>query len=91
MADNTTLVPVSLRVPAEMLEVLDKIANIVERPRSWVMLKALRLYLANEGQEILEIREGIDEADRGETIPSEQVWAEIDAMITAMRAKRAAE
>ena len=81
MADNTTLVPVSLRVPAEMLEMLDKVAAAVERPRSWVILRALRIYLANEGQEILEIQEGIDEADRGETVPVEEILARLRARL----------
>jgi len=91
MGDDTTLIPVSLRVPADMLESIDKVAKSVERPRSWVILRALRFYLADEGQEFLDIQEGIDELDRGEGIPSEQVWAELEAMIAAMRARRAAE
>jgi len=84
MADNTTLVPVSLRVPAEMLEMLDKVAAAVERPRSWVILRALRIYLANEGQEILDIQEGIDEADRGDTVPVEEILARLRARVAAM-------
>jgi predicted transcriptional regulator len=84
MADNTTLVPVSLRVPAEMLEMLDKVTHSMQRPRSWVILRALRIYLANEGQEILDIQEGIDEADRGDTVPVEEILARLMARVGAM-------
>ena len=84
MADNTTLVPVSLRVPADILETLDKVAHSMQRPRSWAILRALRIYLANEGQEILDIQEGIDEADRGDTVPLEELLARLRARVAAM-------
>jgi predicted transcriptional regulator len=91
MPDGTTSVPVSLRLPADVIETLDKIAAAFERPRSWVMLRALRQYLADEGQEMLDIQEGIAELDRGEGIPLDEVLAEIDEKIAAMEPKRAAE
>ena len=74
-----------------MLETIDKIAKSVQRPRSWVFLRAMRLYLAGEGQEFLDVQEGLDEFDRGETVSSEQLWAELEEMVAAMRAKRGAE
>jgi predicted transcriptional regulator len=36
-------------VPADVVERLDKVAAILERPRSWVVLLAIRQYLADEG------------------------------------------
>jgi predicted transcriptional regulator len=90
MPEGTSSMPVSLRVPSDLIETLDKIAAVLERPRSWVMLRALRQYIAVEGQEVLDVREGIAELDRGEGIPIEDVLAEMDEIIAKAEAKRKA-
>ena len=89
-AHRSTSAPVSLRLPAEVTEKLDKVAAFYERPRSWVMLRALRQYLAEEGQEALDIQEGIAEFDRGEGIPLDDILAAIDAKLAELEVKRAA-
>jgi predicted transcriptional regulator len=90
MPEGTSSMPVSLRVPSDLIETLDKIAAALERPRSWVMLRALRQYIADEGQEVLDVQEGIAELDRGEGIPIEDVLAEMDEIIAKAEAKRKA-
>ena len=90
MPEGPTSIPISLRVPADLIETLDKIAAALERSRSWVMLRALRQYIADEGQEVLDVQEGIAEAERGETVPIEDVLAEMDAIIARAEAKRKA-
>jgi predicted transcriptional regulator len=60
-----------LRVPAQVIEAFDKLATMLDRPRSWVMLRALRQYLEDEGAEILEDVESLAELDRGESAPLE--------------------
>jgi predicted transcriptional regulator len=90
MPEATSSMPVSLRVPADVIETLDKIAAALERPRSWVMLRALRQYIADEGQEVLDVQEGIAEAERGEVVPIEEVLAEMDEIIARAEAKRKA-
>jgi predicted transcriptional regulator len=75
-------------VPADLIETLDKIAAALERSRSWVMLRALRQYVADEGREVLDVQEGIAELDRGEGIPIEDVLAEMDEIIAKAEAKR---
>jgi predicted transcriptional regulator len=65
---------VSLRVPNDVVVAFDRIAAALERPRSWVMLRALRQYLDDgEGREIEEDTESISELDRGESVPFEEV------------------
>jgi predicted transcriptional regulator len=91
MPEGTSSMPVSLRVPSDLIETLDKIAAVLERPRSWVMLRALRQYIADEGQEVLDVQEGIAELDRGEGVPIEDVLAEIDEFIAKAEAKRSAD
>jgi RHH-type rel operon transcriptional repressor/antitoxin RelB len=39
-------VPVSLRLPEEMAQALDDLAMATERPRTYLILKALETYLA---------------------------------------------
>jgi len=77
-------------MPADLIETLDKIAAALERSRSWVMLRALRQYIADERQEVLDVQEGIAEAERGEMVPIEDVLAEMDAIIARAEAKRKA-
>jgi predicted transcriptional regulator len=88
MLDGPSSIPVSLRLPAELIETLDKIAAALDRPRSWVMLRALKQYIADEGHEVLDVQEGIAEADRGETVPIEDVIADMDEILARAEAKR---
>jgi predicted transcriptional regulator len=88
MPDGSSSVPVSLRVPADLLDKLARIAAILERPRSWVILQALRSYLADQGQEILDIEAGIAEYERGEYVTAEELHAGLDARINRTEAKR---
>jgi predicted transcriptional regulator len=87
MPEGSNAVPISVRLPAELVEKLDRVAAIMERPRSWVILDAIREYLADEGQEVLDIQAGIEEAERGETVPFEEVLAELEEKIAAAEAR----
>ena len=91
MPEGPNSIPVSIRVPADLIETLDKIAAALERSRSWVMLRALRQYVADEGQEVLDVQEGIAEAERGEMIPIEDVLAEMDEIIAKAEARHKAD
>ena len=86
---SSNAIPISVRLPAEIVEKLDRVAAIMERPRSWVILDAVREYLADEGQEMLDIQAGIDEADRGETVPFEEVLEEMKRRVEEAERKRA--
>jgi predicted transcriptional regulator len=91
MPEETNAMPVSIRVPADVVERLDKVAAILERPRSWVILRAIRQYLADEGQEVLDVQEGIEEAERGEVVDFDEVMAGLDKIIAQAEVKRAAK
>jgi predicted transcriptional regulator len=79
---------VSLRVPNDLIEAFDRIAAALERPRSWVMLRALRHYLEQEGREIDEDTESLAELDRGERIPFEEVLDRLREIVTRAEAAR---
>ena len=80
---------VSLRVPNDLVEAFDRIATALERPRSWVMLRALRQYLnEGEGREIEEDTESLAELDRGESVPFEEVLDRLREIATRAEAAR---
>jgi predicted transcriptional regulator len=79
---------VSLRVPQDVIAAFDNIAAVLERPRSWVMLRALRQYLDDEGAEVLEDAQSIAELDRGESGPFENVLQRLGENIKQAEARR---
>ena len=86
--DQTGSSHVSLRLPNDLIDAYDKLAAELERPRSWVMLRALRMYLEEEGAEIIEDGESLAQLDRGEIVTSEDLLRNVRAIIDAAREKR---
>lgn len=82
---------VSLRVPSKLIEAYDRLAAALERPRSWVMVRALRQYLAEEGREIEEDTESLAELDRGEVVSSEEMQRRLRKIIADAEQARAQE
>ncbi len=81
---------ITVRVSENMVRELDELARAMDRSRSWVVTDALARYLAEERQWMEQIRRGIEELDRGEGIPHEEVMAEMRRMI-AERLEKATE
>jgi predicted transcriptional regulator len=88
MPDDVRSSPVSLRLPADLLDKLDKIAAALDRPRSWVLVHAFKEYLKQEGEEILDVQEGIEALDRGDSVDFDDAMAEMRAIIADAEAKR---
>jgi predicted transcriptional regulator len=82
---------VSLRLPNDLIAAFDKLASMLDRTRSWVMLRALRQYLEDEGAEIIDDTERLVELDRGETVPAEEVQRRIAEIIAKAAKARVAE
>jgi len=82
-------VQLSIRVPAAMVEDFDRIAIALERDRTWVMLRALRRYLDDEGAEILQEADGLAALDAGEGVDFDAVMAEADEIIAGAKARKA--
>jgi predicted transcriptional regulator len=89
--DQPSLSHVSLRVPNDLIAAYDRLAAALERPRSWVMLRALRQYLENEGEgaEIFEDLESLAELDRGEVVSSEDMDRRVEEIIANAAKARA--
>lgn len=89
MPDDIRPTPVSVRLPADLLEKLDRIAAAMQRSRSWVLCHAFREYLTDEGAEILDAQEGIEAMDRGEFVDFDEAISEMKAIVAEAEAKRA--
>ena len=65
----------TVRVSAELQARLDAIADAIDRPRSWVVNRALEAFVESEAWQIEEIIRGLAEADAGEFASDAEVGA----------------
>lgn len=77
---------VSLRVPNDLLAAFDRLAEALDRDRTWVMLRAMRSFVESEGAAILDEAEGVEELNRGEGVDFEDLLVEARAMLAAKEA-----
>ncbi|CAH0340074.1 ribbon-helix-helix domain-containing protein [Rhizobium sp. CECT 9324] len=73
--------PITLRLPLDLLAEIESVAGICERSRSWIMVRALKAYMAQEGREILEMAEARRAVDEGHGSSADDVLAEVAAII----------
>ncbi len=75
--------PSSIRLPDELSNRVDKLAAALERPRSWVIERAIAAYLDDQEWQVAKIREALDDVRAGTArlIPHDEVVAHLDAMI----------
>jgi len=71
-AMSTTM---TVRLPSEVKESLDLLAETTERSRSWLAASAITEFVKTQEWQIAEIQRGIREADRGEFATSDEVTA----------------
>jgi predicted transcriptional regulator len=72
--------PIALRLPVEVLKEIEAIAEVSERTRSWVMVRALKQYLAGEGRDILAAVEGRKQISAGNSHDMDDVLDEMEAI-----------
>ncbi len=80
---------VSLRLPTALVGEFDRLADILDRDRTWVMQKALGAYLVSEGAEILADAEGLEELDRGENVDLDDVLEKARKLVASADGRRA--
>jgi len=75
--------PSSIRLPDELLVRVDRLAAALERPRTWVIERAIAAYLDDQEWQVAKIRQALDDVRGGtaKLIPHEEVMAKLDAMI----------
>lgn len=72
--------PIALRLPVDVLKDIETIAAASERSRSWVMVRAMRYYLLNEGADILEVAQGLQDVKDGKVHDLDAVLSELDRL-----------
>ncbi len=76
--------PTSVNLDRRTRERLDRVAKAYDRTRSWIIAKAIDEYLDREEAFARAVEAGIEEAERGELAPHEDVMAEMDALIEGL-------
>lgn len=77
---------VTLRVPSEVVAEIEAIARATDRSRSYIMVRALRTYLMNEGADILAAIRGRKQIEAGDFENMDDVIADMDRIIAGKAA-----
>ena len=72
--------PITLRLPVEILREIEQVAEALDRTRSWVMVRALRRYLASEGLDIVKAIEGKRQIETDRSHDLDVVMREIEML-----------
>ncbi|MDX3928806.1 MAG: CopG family transcriptional regulator [Shinella sp.] len=73
--------PITMRLPLDVLSEIEEIAEICDRTRSWVLVRALKSYLASEGREIMELARARRDIDEGKGYDLDDIVEELEAII----------
>jgi predicted transcriptional regulator len=81
-------VTITARIPAALAKKLEAFARATKRSRSWLVEDILDRYVDQEIAFVKFIQEGIDSADRGESVPHEEAVRQIQAHIARRKRER---
>jgi len=79
---------ISLRMSEEKIKQVDQMAKALGRSRAWVINQATDGYLAYETWFVEQVKQGLKEAEQGETLPHDQVMAGLREKIAKAQANR---
>ena len=82
MAAKTWKEELAGKLPQNLAEEVDALAEQIERPKQWIIKKALIAYLAREKEKRRLIQEGLDDVDAGRVVSMEQAEAWADSLGT---------
>jgi predicted transcriptional regulator len=87
MAETTTI---TVRIPNELKEKLDRLGDVTKRSRSFLAAEALAGYADGELAIIEGIERGIADADAGRVVPHDEAMAELRTRVgnVAARSKK---
>ncbi|WP_154722850.1 CopG family ribbon-helix-helix protein [Ciceribacter sp. T2.26MG-112.2] len=77
---------VTLRVPSDVLASIKTIADATDRSRSYIIVRALRTYLLNEGADVLAAIRGRDQIAAGEFEDIDDLIADVDKIVAGQAA-----
>ncbi|PRE81308.1 CopG family ribbon-helix-helix protein [Burkholderia gladioli] len=70
------------QVPVDLAQQVDALSDLIERPKQWIIKKALVQFLAREAEKRRLIQEGLDDVTAGRTITMAQARAWADSLDT---------
>jgi predicted transcriptional regulator len=76
---------ISVRMPEELMNRLDRLAKSLERSRSYLAAQAIEEYVSIQEWQVKAIQEGIEDARAGRMVPHEVVVKELRAAAPALR------
>ncbi|CAN7789817.1 CopG family transcriptional regulator [Caballeronia sp. LjRoot34] len=79
VAETRTL---TAQVPVELAQEVDALSEQIERPKQWIIKKALVQFLAREAEKRRLIQEGLDDVTAGRFVSMEQAHAWADSIGT---------
>ena len=79
MAASVLSDPIALRIPEDILTDIETIAGATERSRDWVIVRALKYYLMQEGNDVLQILKGEEAIRRGDVMDMDDFLTELQA------------
>jgi len=86
MSDTDLSGPITVRLPVDVLEEVERIAGAIDRTRSWVIVRALKLYLAGEGEEVLSLLRAREESAKDGGHDADDVMRELESVVAGTKA-----
>lgn len=86
MSDTDLSGPITVRLPVDVLEEVERIAGAIDRTRSWVIVRSLKLYLAGEGEEVLSLLRAREESAKDGGHDAEDVMRELASIVAGTKA-----
>ena len=82
MTASLTTRTLTAQVPVALAEELDALAEQIERPKQWIIKKALIAYLAREKEKRRLIQEGLEDVDARRLVSMSEAEAWADSLGT---------
>ena len=70
---------ITVRLDPETRAQLEKITELREKPRAWIIKEAVAQYLEREAWYLAEVQKGIDDMEAGRVISHEEMGARLKA------------
>ena len=74
---------VTLHVPTDLMTSIEEIADATNRPTNYIMVRAIRTYLLNEGSDIMSAVKGRNQIAMGEFEDIDHLIADVEKIIDA--------
>lgn len=87
MAETTTI---TIRIPVELRDRLDRLAQVTKRSRSYLAAEALAEFVADELAVVDDVLEGLADIEAGRFVSHEQVVAESEKLFDEIYSRQAA-